>query len=86
MGEVQAGKAEGPFMFDEVPGAAGKRWVGARRRGIQQGGDWRPIDDFSESGHSDTSHTRAKAELSGVDGVVSVAKAWAQAATGDRVK
>ena len=78
--EVKAGKARGPFRtVEEVQAHVGKLFVPARRVGIQQGGDVRPIDDFSEFGHNGTSTTHDYIDLGGVDRVVGIAKTWLDA-------
>ena len=81
--EVRAGKAAGPFTEGEIAEQLGPEWVGARRVGIPQGGGFRCIDDFSEFLQNSTSETAVKAESSGVDVLVSMARAWGAAVEQD---
>jgi len=63
----------------ELDSKYGPLWLPARRFGVEQGGDYRPIDDFSEFGVNDTSSTKESVDVGGVDDIVGLAKAWIEA-------
>ena len=70
--EVQEGKAVGPFTEYEVNLRHGKSWTPARRVGLKQASGLRPIDDFSEFGHTGTSHTHERVDLATIGVCVGV--------------
>ena len=55
--ERDLGWAVGAFSPDDVAKRFGKNWDGARRFGVVQGEDYRPIDACSGHGHKTTSGT-----------------------------
>jgi len=77
--EVAEGKAEGPFTEEQLNDRLGKVWAPARRIGLEQSGGVRPIDDFSEFGRNGSSDTAERVDRGGVDQVVGIAKALAEA-------
>eukprot|EP00972_Heterocapsa_arctica_P053504 7879756-Heterocapsa_arctica.AAC.1 len=79
--ELQNGWLAGPFSEDQLTQLLGPLWVPARRFPAPK--DARPIDDYSEFGHNATSTNYETADLDGIDSVVSLAKAWAHATSGD---
>ena len=83
--EVEEGKADGPYTEEEAAHEVNGPFVPARRVGVVQGGEVRPIDDFSEFGHNMTSTTHDYADLGGVDRVIAVVKAWMDSVGADGV-
>jgi hypothetical protein len=77
--ECAEGKAIGPLTEEQVDALLGRVWAPARRVGLVQTGGVRPIDDFTEFGHNSASQTEERIDLGGVDQVVSMAKAVAEA-------
>ena len=52
----------------------GKNWDGARRFGVVQGGDNRPIDDYSGHGHKTTSGTVESMNPAGIDEIAGLVR------------
>jgi hypothetical protein len=50
--------------------------MGARRFGVAQEDDLRPVDDFSVFGQNATSDTPERVDPSGVDSIIGLAKFW----------
>ncbi|CAK0909772.1 unnamed protein product, partial [Prorocentrum cordatum] len=75
--ECKAGWAVGPLSKEHLDEAHGPLWVPARRFGVRQGSDYRPIDDFSEFGHkrNGASATSEKIDPGGVDEIAAMARA-----------
>ena len=74
-GEVAEGLLKGPLTEDELVSQVGKRWVPARRFGLQQGEKIRPVDDFSQYGINRAFGSQQKVAILGIDHVV----AWSRA-------
>ena len=45
--EVQVGQATGSFTFEQISRKFNGKWIGAKRFGIGQKGDYRPIDSYT---------------------------------------
>ena len=81
--EVRDGKATGPHTEQEMDAMFPEGWAPVRRVGLVQSAGIRPIDDFSEFGHNDSSGTDEHVDLGGVDAVAGITKAWSEAVKAD---
>ena len=83
--ELARGECKGPFTMADLDAMFPSGWVGARRFGVAQKGDVRPVDDFSLCGQNDSSDTPESIDAGGVDAIVAVARGWTEAVSGSSV-